>query len=193
MTQFNVYVFLFDRFSDWEVAYFMPELKKSKEINLKTFTIDGSSITSMGGLKVSPDFSVKEVEVSENSLLVLPGGNAWEKGEITGINDLVKKFYEINNTIAAICAATIYLGEKGYLDEIKHTSNDLNYLKVIAPNYKGEKNYQSELAVIDKNIITANGIASIEFAREIFRKVNLYDESHIEKWYQLFKNGIWMY
>jgi putative intracellular protease/amidase len=189
----NVYVFLFDGFSDWEVAYFMPELKKSEKINLKTFTIDCASITSMGGLKISPDFSLAEVEMGESSLLVLPGGTAWEKGEITGIDNLVKTFYENNNAIAAICAATTYLGEKGYLDGIKHTSNDLNYLKALAPNYKGENNYQSELAVTDKNIITACGIASLEFAREIFRKVNLYDENHIEKWYQLFKNGIWMY
>jgi len=193
MTRLNVYVFLFDGFADWEIAYFMPELKKSEKINLKTFTIDGASITSMGGVKITPDFSLAEVEASENSLLVLPGGNAWEKGEITGIDDLVKTFYERNYAIAAICGATFYLGEKGFLDGIKHTSNDLNYLKAVAPHYKGENNYQFEPAVTDKNTITASGISSIEFAREIVRKVNLYDENQIEKWYQLFKNGIWMY
>jgi len=193
MTRLNVYVFLFDGYADWEIAYFMPELKKSEKINLKTFTIDGSSITSMGGVKITPDFSLAEVEIVENSLLVLPGGNAWEKGEITGIEDLVKTFYERNYAIAAICGATFYLGEKGLLDGIKHTSNDLNYLKAVAPHYKGENNYQFEPAVTDKNRITASGISSIDFAREIFRKVNLYDENQIEKWYQLFKNGIWTY
>jgi len=134
-----------------------------------------------------------ELEKCDNSLLVLPGGNAWEKGEITGIDSLVKAYYESNNAIAAICGATIYLGEKGYLDGMKHTSNDLNYLKSVAPHYKGENNYQFEPAITDRNIITASGISSIEFAREIFRKVNLYDENFIEKWYQLFKNGIWTY
>jgi len=191
MTQFNVYVFLFDGFSDWEIAYLMPELRKSEKINLKTFSINGSFVTSMGGLKISPDLSLAELEITENSLLVLPGGNAWDTGKITGIDNLVKTFYASNNAIAAICATTTYLGENGYLDKIKHTSIDLNYLKSVAPHYKGEKNYQFDLAVTDENIITANGIASIEFAREIFRKVNLYDEKNIEKWYQLFKNGIW--
>ena len=192
MTRYNVYVFLFDGFADWETAYLMPELKKSETINLKTFTIDGSSITSMGGLKIIPDISLAELTSSGSSLLVLPGGYAWEKGEITGIDHLVKTFFESNSTIAAICAATTYLGEKGYLDDVKHTSNDLNYLKSVAPHYKGENNYQFEPAVTDKNIITASGISSIDFAREIFRKVNLYDENSLEKWYQLFKNGIWM-
>ena len=193
MTRYNVYVFLFDGFADWEIAYLMPELKKSEKINLKTFTIDGSSITSMGGLKIAPDFSLAELETNENSLLVLPGGDAWEKGEITGTDNFVKTFYKSNGAIAAICGATMYLGEKGYLDGMKHTSNDLNYLKSVAPHYKGENNYQFEPAVTDRNMITASGISSIEFARDIFRKVNLYDENFIEKWYQLFKNGIWMY
>lgn len=190
-TQTNVYIFLFDGFADWEIAYLMPELRKSNEINLKTFTIDGSLVTSMGGLKISPDISLSEVRASDKALLVLPGGNAWEKGEVNGIDYLVKNFYENHGTLAAICAAPTHLAEKGFLEDVKHTSNDLNYLKAIAPHYKGEDNYQSELVVTDKNIITASGISSLEFAREIFRKVNLYDEKIIEKWYQLFKNGIW--
>jgi putative intracellular protease/amidase len=142
---------------------------------------------------VTPDFSLAEVEIAENSILILPGGNAWEKGEITGIDDLVKTYYERNYTIAAICGATFYLGEKGFLDGIKHTTNDLYYLKAVALHYKGENNYQIEPAVTDQNMITARGVSPIEFARELFRKVNLYDENQIEKWYQLFKNGIWMY
>ena len=79
----------------------------------------------------------------------------------------------------------------GILNDLKHTSNDLNYLKAIAPKYIGETNYENKLAVSDRNIITANGIAPIEFAKEIFTKIELYDLDHIEKWFQLFKNGIW--
>jgi len=60
----------------------------------------------------------------------------------------------------------------------------------MAPEYKGEKNYQSDFSVTDKNIITANGIASIEFAGEIFKKTKLHSEKDIEKWFQLLKNGI---
>jgi hypothetical protein len=45
-------------------------------------------------------------------------------------------------------------------------------------------------AVADENIITATGVAPIEFAREIFRAIELYDEENLEKWFQLFKNGV---
>lgn len=83
------------------------------------------------------------------------------------------------------------LGQNGYFDNIKHTSNSIDYLKYIASEYKGEKNYQPYSSVSDKNIITGNGFSPIEFAREVFKSINLKSEEDIEKWFQLFKNGIW--
>jgi putative intracellular protease/amidase len=191
MTQKSIYIFLFDGFSDWEIGYLTPELKKSEIIILKYFTIDGLEITSAGGLKIKPDLSLEQLSSSDISVLVLPGGTAWENNSIKGIDELIKTLHSENRTIASICGATIFLGKKGYLDNVKHTSNDLGYLKYISPEYKGEKHYQSEVSVTDKNIITANGTAPIEFAREIFKDVKLHSEKDIEKWFQLFKNGIW--
>jgi putative intracellular protease/amidase len=125
------------------------------------------------------------------SVLILPGGSAWEEKSIKGIDGLVEKLYSKNIMIASICSATTFLGQKGYLDNVKHTSNAVDYLKYIAPEYKGEKKYQSDLAVTDKNIITANGFSPIEFTREVFKSIELKSEADIEKWFQLFKNGIW--
>ena len=187
----NVYVFLFNGFSDWEIAYLTPELRKSKKIVLKYFTLDGQEIISAGGFKIIPDLSIEELNPAEISVLILPGGTAWEENSIKGIDNLVETLNSNKKTIGAICGATTYLGQKGYLDGVKHTSNALGYLQYIAPNYKGEKKYQPDLAVTDGNIVTANGTAPIEFAREIFGKINLNSEKEIEKWFQLFKNGIW--
>ena len=187
----NIYIFLFNGFSDWEISYLTPELNKSEKINLKYFTIDGLEITSMGGLKITPDLSIQEIDLDTVSALILPGGSAWEKKSIKGIDELVEKLYSKNIMIASICSATTFLGQKGYLDNIKHTSNAVDYLKYIAPKYKGEKKYQSDLVVTDKNIITANGFSPIEFTREVFKSIELKSEYDIEKWFQLFKNGIW--
>ena len=187
----NIYIFLFNGFSDWEISYLAPELKKSERINLKYFSIDGLEITSVGGLKITPDLSIQELNPDNTTALILPGGSAWEEKSIKGINKLVETLNSKNKTIAAICSATIFLGEEGYLDNVKHTSNAIDYLKYIAPEYKGDKNYQSDLAISDKNIITANGFSPIEFAREVFKSINLQSEEDIEKWFQLFKNGIW--
>ena len=187
----KIYVFLFDGFSDWEISYLTPEINKSGLFELVYFSKDGNKITSMGGLQIRPTTSLNKINFKDIDMLILPGGPAWEKGEINEIDDITKNLFENGKSIAAICAATTYLGQLGILNEKKHTSNDLNYLKGIAQNYRGDKNYQNSLAITDKNLITANGIGSIEFAREIFKTIELYDDENIEKWFQLFKNGIW--
>ena len=187
----KILIYLFNGFSDWEIAYLTPEIKKNDAFELIFFSKEGKPIVSMGGLSIIPDTSLAAINADDVEMLILPGGVAWEKDENNFIDSLVKSLFKKGKTIAAICAATTYLGKKGFLDELKHTSNDLNYLKGVAPHYVGEQNYSNSFAVTDKNLITANGIAPIEFAREIFQKVKLYNDDAIDKWFQLFKNGIW--
>lgn len=187
----KIFVFLFNGFSDWEISFLTPEINKSEQFDLVYFSIDGNSIKSMGGLQVTPTSSLNELILEDIDLLILPGGTAWESGKNMEIEELTRNVFEKGKPIAAICAATAYLGQLGLLNDLKHTSNDLNYLKGVAPKYCGDKNYENALAVTGENIITANGIAPIEFAREIFKTIALYDDDNIEKWFQLFKNGIW--
>ncbi len=187
----KIYVFLFNGFSDWEISYVTPEINKSEGFNLIYFSEKGKTVTSMGGLQINPTISLDELKVEEIDLLILPGGTAWEKGEISSIDKLVTELFEKEKIIAAICGATFYLGQLGILENLNHTSNDLAYLKAIVPEYGGQEYYQNKLAETDKNIITANGIASIEFAAEIFKAIKLKSDDEIEKWFQLFKNGIW--
>jgi len=51
----KIIVFLFNGFSDWEIAYLTPEIRKSEEFDLVYFSADGSSVSSMGGLRILPD------------------------------------------------------------------------------------------------------------------------------------------
>lgn len=187
----NVYVFLFEGYADWEIAYLTPEIAKKEGFAIKTFSADGNIVRSAGYLQVTPEYSLNDVIIEDIDILILPGGMAWEEGKLDYILPLVKQLHDKHITIAAICGATIFLAKKGFLNNIKHTSDDLQYLKMVAPEYTGEHLYQHEMAFSDQQIITANGIAPIEFAKEIFESISLYDSSRIEKWYQLFKNGIW--
>lgn len=191
MSMKKIGIFLFDGYSDWEISYLTPEVYREKQYELIYFSEDGDVVTSMGGLQIKPTTSLSRLNAGEIDCLVLPGGTAWEKREITTIEKLVTDLFKNGKTIAAICGATVYLGQLGILDHLNHTSNDLEYLKTVAPEYKGSKNYQDKLAETGRNIITAKGIAPIEFACEIFREIGLKSEAEIEKWFQLFKNGIW--
>ena len=187
----KIYVFLFDGFSDWEISYLTPEINKSEEFDLLYFSKNGETVTSMGGLQVKPTNSLDDLKIEDVNMLILPGGVAWEKGANKELEKITTDLFEAGKPIAAICAATTFLGQLGLLNNLKHTSNDLYYLKGMAPKYCGDENYQNSLATTGKNIITANGISPIEFAREIFKTIGLYSNDNIEKWFQLFKNGIW--
>lgn len=187
----KVFIFLFDGFSDWEIAYMTPELQKNEMVELVYCSIGNKVITSMGGLNVNPHMRIDEVDASVIDMLILPGGVYWENEVNQQVEELIQTLLTSGKTVGAICAATTILGKLGYLDKVNHTSNDLDYLKNIAPQYQGEASYQHKLAVTDKNIITASGIAPIEFAREIFIQLDSFDRKYVENWFQLFKNGVW--
>ncbi|MGN2370114.1 DJ-1/PfpI family protein [Clostridium cagae] len=99
--------------------------------------------------------------------------------------------YAVNNNIpvAAICGETFFMAENGYLNNRKHSSNTLQFLKLKAPHYKGDNNYIERQAVSDGDSITANGTATLEFAKEIMLYLNAKPEDKINEWYRFHKLG----
>ena len=81
--------------------------------------------------------------------------------------------------------------ENGYLDNIRHSGNTLDYMKSQAPRYKGDSNFIEKQAVCDSGIITANGTASLEFAREIMLCLNVKPIEKIDEWYKFIKLGFY--
>ena len=194
----NVYVFLHDTYADWELGYILPELRcppdypeiKKNVKNIKTFSLSNDSIQSMGGLNVIPDTKLESVNVDDISCLILPGGLFWHGFENAELASLIKELRKKVIPIGAICAATGYLGRIGLLDAVKHTSNSLEFLKYVAPDYQGSQYYQDELVYSDDHIITASGLGSIDFARCLLDELDVYEPPVLEVWYQAFKNGI---
>lgn len=107
------------------------------------------------------------------------------------IKPIVDYAFENNIPVSAICGATFFMGENGYLDNRKHSSNTLEFLKSMAHNYKGEKNYIEKQAVSDDNVITANGTATLEFAKEIMLYLNAKPANKINEWYKFHKVGFY--
>lgn len=145
----------------------------------------------MGGLTILPELSITDLNVSDVDILILPGGCGWEKNEFNFILPLLRAVNKEKNIIAAICGATIILAQNGFLDKKKHTSNAIDYLKQFAFDYKGESQYIQENSVSDENIITANGVSPVEFARDIFTRVGIMNSETCERWFNLFKYGVW--
>ena len=188
-----IYLFLFDTLSDWEIGYVAAGINNPMmqanpgKYQLKTFSINGKPVRTIGGLLITPDLSLNEVAYSDAEMLILPGGTSWEEGGNQEVALLAKKFHENQIKVAAICGATLGLAKIGLLDSLKHTSNSKDYL--LNSQYQGAVYYVDVLSVSDKGVITASGTASLEFAREIFKELNLYTTEALEAWYKLFKTG----
>jgi putative intracellular protease/amidase len=197
MNKDKVYIFLFDGFADWEIAYLSPHIVRTGKYRLSTFSKSGTPVLSMGGLAITPDGNLSDLDFAEMAMLVLPGGDAWERKEHSELAPLVKATAEKEIPLAAICAATGFLANEGLLDQIRHTSNSLEYLEKVSPSYRGQANFlggPNSLdpgAVQDGWLITASGTAPLAFAREIFSLLQIYSEPDIAKWYRLFTQGIW--
>jgi putative intracellular protease/amidase len=187
----EVLVFVTDGFADWEAAYVCPELNKpGTNYRVKTVAIDKSPKTSMGGLRVLPDYEISEQSfLSEMAMLIIPGGTGWHEEKNQQARELVDYCFRHQIVVAAICDATTFLGRHGFLDERRHTGNTLEYLKQGAPEYRGEAHYIAAQAVSDDYLITANGSAAVEFSKLILEKLEVLQGEELDQWYKIFKTG----
>ncbi|MCY8869052.1 type 1 glutamine amidotransferase family protein [Bacillus inaquosorum] len=190
----KVYLYVFDTMSDWEYGYLIAELNSGRYFKkdvapLKVISVgvNKEMITTMGGLSIKPDMSLDECTLESKDLLILPGGNTWGEDTHQPILKKVGEALELGTIVAAICGATQGLANYGYLDSRKHTSNDLEYMKMVCPTYKGEKLYEKGPAVSDENLVTASGIAPLEFAMEVLKKLDVFAPDTLHSWYKLNK------
>lgn len=187
----EVLVFIFDGYADWEGAFICPELLESKAgYVIRTISLDKNPKISMGGFRVIPDYSVDDFP-ADFHILILLGGKAWMSQANDAVLPVAEYADEHGIPIAAICNAANFMAEHGFLDHRKHTGNTVEFMKSQAPHYAGEQYFLEEQAVCDSNMVTANGSASLEFAREILRCLKVKPEHEIAEWYRLHKEGFY--
>ena len=146
---------------------------------------DLNPIKTMGGIEITPDIDVDNMDIKNGDVVVLPGADTWQKGNHQKIIGCINENADI--TLAAICGATFALADNGLLDNKRHTSSDKEYLKMMCKNYRGENLYENKAVVVDGNLITAKGIAPLEFTYEIFKKLDIMNEDTLNAWFNLFK------
>ncbi len=182
---------ILQQYADWEAAYisFAISMLGQGEYEIKTVSLSKDCVQSIGGFKVLPDYDIESVP-SDYEAIILIGGMTWRNENTQQIKTLVKGCTQKGKVLGGICDASAFLGTVGVLNDIYHTSNDLNDLKQWAGSiYKGEEKYIAKQAVRDKNIITANGTAPLEFAKEILSALNVASEEKILEWYNFHKLG----
>jgi hypothetical protein len=82
--------------------------------------------------------------------------------------------------------ASAGLAGAGLLDSTPHTSNYPDFLK-LCPQYQGEAYYSYEPAVDAGGLITASGIAPLEFSRLVIKALDVFKPETLDAWDQLYR------
>jgi len=193
----TLHCLLYDGYADWEIAFVLPFLNdpdfQQQPGRWKVQTVGrqgGVPVRSFGGLQVTPALSLADLRPADSALLLLPGGMGWDDADAhADLVAAVSGFVDAGVPVAAICGATAGLARAGLLDDRRHTSNGLPYLKHVVPGYRGEAHYLDDDAVTDRGVITAGGVQPIAFAREIFSLLGVYEPKMLAAWERLYRHG----
>jgi transcriptional regulator GlxA family with amidase domain len=63
------------------MSFFLTVFPTGK-YGIKTLSLDGRKVKSMGGLNVIPDMPLHKIDISTIAMLVLPGGKAREESKL---------------------------------------------------------------------------------------------------------------
>lgn len=189
----TLYLYILDTLADWEPGHVLAELHSGRylkdpglrySIILCGGTLD--PVTTMGGVHLTPEILIREIRHVPGDVLVLPGADIWLDQEQEPALRTAGCLLDEGMLIAAICGATLGLANAGLLDKRLHTSNDPEALQMFCPNYRGGNYYVNEPAVTDGNLITASGLAPVEFAYHVLRRLDVMTPATLEAWHGLF-------
>ncbi|WP_040197065.1 type 1 glutamine amidotransferase family protein [Candidatus Soleaferrea massiliensis] len=183
--------FILDQYADWEAAYVSSWIAAfgQDRYAVKTVSLTKDSVRSIGGFTVLPDYDIHTTPADYEGL-ILVGGMSWRSEEARRVKPLVQDALRGGKVLGGICDASAFLGTIGVLNHVRHTCNDIGDLKRWAGDaYTGEDNYVMQHAVRDNNIVTANGTAPLEFAKEVLTALDIAPENKISEWYNFYKLG----
>lgn len=192
----TVYIYLLATLADWEIGPVSAELNSRRffksnapELIVKTVALSKEPVKTMGGLTLIPDCTIDEIELSEKTVLILPGANTWGEAENAQIIQKASDLLSKGGTVCAICGATVALANASLLNERPHTSNGKGFLEMFCPDYKGQKFYVDQPAVKDGNLITGSATGSLLWAKMIIEKLDVFKPETLEAWYAYFSTG----
>jgi putative intracellular protease/amidase len=186
----TVHLAVYDTLADWEPGFAIAHInspawqKTPGRFTVKTVSMSTEPITTTGGLRVLPDLTLAELKPEDSAMLILPGNEFFASEDYKPYTDKARTFLDAGVPVAGICGATGGLALAGLLDDRAHTSNAAAFLDSLG--YGGSELYRDEPAVTDRDLITASANAPVEFAREIFARLEIFEPHVLDSWYKLY-------
>ncbi|EJP6474081.1 DJ-1/PfpI family protein [Clostridium botulinum] len=191
-----IYLYILESMAEWEVGYILQAIsmesmlkKQNREFVIKTVSTSKNPIKTIGGLTITSDCLLDEMDENNMVALLLPGAESWNSEENNQILEKALSYIDKGILVGAICGATLALANLKVLDKFKHTSNSLDYLILFSKQYSGKELYINSPAVVDRNLITASSAGGLLWAKHIIQYLNVFPCETIESWYNYYSTS----
>jgi putative intracellular protease/amidase len=192
----TIYIYVLDTMAEWEIGNLLQAVsmeqavrKEQPRYQVKTFGLNKTPVKTIGGLTLIPNLSIDQITENDMAAILLPGAEKWSDQKHNVAIEKAQVAMEKDILVGAICGATLAIANHSMLNNFRHTSNSLDYLSYFSNNYDGQDYYVNQVAVADKNLITASVTGGLEWAKLIIERLNIYPEEKIDLWYKYFKTG----
>ncbi|MEZ3590552.1 MAG: DJ-1/PfpI family protein [Muribaculaceae bacterium] len=164
-------------------------LKETPKYVNKAVAPTPEPVKSIGGFRTVPDYSFDTMP-DDYAALVLIGGFGWSTPVADRVVPIVRRAIESGKVVGAICNGASFMARHGFLNAVKHTGNGPEQLRLWGgENYTNPGGYVHAQAVSDNRIVTANGSATLEFAKELLLLLENDTPERVEMYYQFNKQG----
>jgi putative intracellular protease/amidase len=173
----TIHLFVFDTVTDWEAKFILAAIQNAQRLTapyryrVVTAAANGGPITTIGGKRIKPDVALDAVTPDGSAMLILPGGHAWDLGANAEALQLASHFIASGTPVAAMRSAMVALTRAGMLDRLRLTGSTREYL--ISSGHRGAGFYCGVPAGTDEGAASMAGVGPIDFAREIFKMLNV--------------------
>lgn len=190
-----LYILLPD-FAAHEMVYLMEaissdeqQLKPDPKYVNRIVAPSAEPVTAIGGFRVMPDYTFADMP-DDYAALVLVGGYGWLTPAADEVVPVVRKAVEEGKIVGAICNGASFMARAGFLNNVRHTGNGLDQLRMWGgDSYTNPEGYEHLQAVADGRIVTANGSGVLEFTRELLLLLENDTPERIEMYYQFNRRG----
>lgn len=175
----KIFIFIYDGMADFEITLITHILGTDLGKEIVTIAYENHIIKSLSGIEYKPKMLVKDVLAEIADGLIIPGG--WNGELKSELIELIENINSQGKLLGAICGGPYFLAKANILQSRKYTTSMIEWTENYKQQYEEfdpfpRENFVNERVVVNENLITAQGVAFIDFACEIC------------DWFKLFKN-----
>jgi putative intracellular protease/amidase len=175
----KILVYIYDGMADFEISLLTHLL--SVDCGMKIIIVSNNTgvVKSKSGMLFMPHLDLHKIDIKEVEGLIIPGG--WLANLDERLIKIIKELNNENKLIAAICAAPWILAKAGVLNDCRYTTSIVEWQDIHREFFRIDdpfprSGYVEGRVIRDGNIITAKGVAFIDFTIEVCEFLGLFKD-----------------